>query len=143
MASRTRSKAKANEKKGPPTVPTKLLIIADLAGNVPTDPAQYFPKADVLIVCGNIADNIYKRSRRNPNLNWEDPPAAQYKRVFDMVRAIPAEVKIVIPGCFDIFLDAEFVKRTVCLLCPPLPSAPFSPFRYDTESPYFDIPPPT
>ena len=85
------------------TIRTRLLIISDThtASPLPsTDPTHAYrlplPQADVLLHAGDITKVGY---------------FAEYEAMFDMLKAAPAELKLVIPGNHDITLHEDFYVR--------------------------------
>lgn len=87
------------------------MIIVDICGVLPRITARDLPKVDVVILCGSIAGQIQWHK-----LKEQEPPASQYKRVFDMLRNIQAPLKIVVPGGYDLSLDPKLWQRLVCFL---------------------------
>ena len=89
----------------PKTVRTRLVIISDTHTVSPlpsTDPTHAYrlplPKADILLHAGDIT-NVGHLS--------------EYQPMLDMLKAAPAELKLVIPGNHDITMHQEFyVKGT-------------------------------
>ena len=85
------------------TVRTRLLIMSDThtaSPLPPTDPTHAYrlplPKADVLLHAGDITKVGY---------------LVEYQAMFEMLRAAPAELKLVIPGNHDITLHEDFYVR--------------------------------
>lgn len=82
------------------SVRTRLLIISDThtASPLPsTDPTHAYrlplPEVDILLHAGDITKVGY---------------LIEYQAMFDMLKAAPAELKLVIPGNHDITLHEEF-----------------------------------
>ena len=85
------------------TVRTRLLIMSDTHTVSPlpsTDPTHAYrlplPKADVLLHAGDITKVGY---------------LVEYQAMFEMLKAAPAELKLVIPGNHDITLHEDFYVR--------------------------------
>ncbi len=85
------------------TIRTRLLILSDTntASPLPsTDTSHAYrlplPKADVLLHAGDITKVGY---------------LVEYQAMFDMLKAAPAELKLVIPGNHDITLHEDFYVR--------------------------------
>ena len=89
----------------PKTKMVRFLVISDTHGIPPvlhTQPNSTrrlpFPKADVLLHCGDIS-------------NFGN--ASEYEPVFSALKAADAELKIVIAGNHDLTLDEDFIKRKI------------------------------
>ncbi|KAF6230440.1 hypothetical protein HO133_004783 [Letharia lupina] len=85
------------------TVRTRLVILSDThtaSPLPPSDPTHAYrlplPKADVLLHAGDITKVGH---------------LSEYQAMFDMLKAAPAELKLVIPGNHDITLHEEFYVR--------------------------------
>jgi hypothetical protein len=83
-----------------PTVPTRFLVISDThnyefknSGWVDSPFCQPVPKCDVLLHCGDLT---------------MVGGVPKYKRVLEMLKEIPAELKLVIAGNHDLDLDREW-----------------------------------
>ncbi|KAF2104088.1 Metallo-dependent phosphatase [Rhizodiscina lignyota] len=77
-------------------VKTRFLILSDTHDEY--DELQSLPKADVLLHCGDLT---------------QTGSLSSYQRVIDMMKQVPAELKLIIAGDQDISLDAEWWKRNL------------------------------
>ncbi len=100
------NKARAVTKPKDTMIPTRLLIISDTHGRLPS-PADHdastqvpfhgpLPSADVLIHCGDLT------------MNGRDE---EHKAALQLITSIKADLKIVIPGNHDLTLDREYYAQ--------------------------------